>query len=109
MTKIISASIKNLRNSLTETDFGQILTIVPPNVEQQLISEYLHRKCLEIDGIIDNTRKAINEFKEYKNSLVNEVVTTGIDSNVPLKDSNVEWIGKIPKHWRTMKLKYIFV
>lgn len=99
---------KNLRNSLTETDFGQILTIVPPIIEQRRISEYLDQKCLEIDNIIDETRKSIEEYKEYKISLVNEVVTTGVNPDVSLKDSHVEWLGKIPEHWGTIKLKYLF-
>ncbi len=96
---------KNLRNSLTEDDFGQINTVVPPIVEQEAIAGYLDIKCGEIDEMIGLEEKMIEEFGRYKQSVITEAVTRGLNPNVPLKDSGIEWIGKIPEHWNIKRLK----
>lgn len=97
---------KNLRSSLTETDFGQILTIVPSHSEQQRIADYLDQKCAEIDSIVENTKASIEEYKAYKQSVITEAVTKGLNPNAPMKDSGVEWIGEIAGHWEITPLKY---
>lgn len=61
-----------------------------------------------IDSIINNTKLSIIEYKAFKQSVITDAVTKGINPNVPMKDSKVNWIGKIPVHWRTTKLKYVF-
>lgn len=96
---------KNLRNSLTEEDFGQIETILPPISEQQAIADYLDRRCSEIDDLIALQEEMITKLQSYKQSVITEAVTRGLDKNVPLKDSGIGWIGKIPEHWKTYKLK----
>lgn len=94
---------KNLRNSLTEDDFGQIETIVPPTQEQQSIATYLDQKCSEIDELITLQEEMITKLQSYKQSVITEAVTKGLDKNVPLKDSGIEWIGEIPEHWEISK------
>lgn len=96
---------KNLRNSLTEEDFGQIETILPPISEQQAIADYLDRRCSEIDDLIALQEEMITKLQSYKQSVITEAVTRGLDKNVPLKDSGIDWIGKVPEHWETYKLK----
>ena len=96
---------KNLRNSLTEDDFGQIETILPSTQEQQSIATYLDQKCSEIDELITMQEEMITKLQSYKQSVITEAVTKGLDKNVPLKDSGIEWIGKIPEHWNTYQLK----
>lgn len=96
---------KNLRNSLTEDDFGQIETILPSTQEQQSIATYLDQKCSEIDELITLQEEMITKLQSYKQSVITEAVTKGLDKNVPLKDSGIEWIGKIPEHWNTYQLK----
>lgn len=96
---------KNLRNSLTEDDFGQIETILPSTQEQQSIVTYLDQKCSEIDELITLQEEMITKLQSYKQSVITEAVTKGLDKNVPLKDSGIEWIGKIPEHWNTYQLK----
>lgn len=98
---------KNLRNSLTEDDFGQIETIVPSFPEQQAIADYLDWKCGEIDELITLQEEMITKLQSYKQSVITEVVTKGLDKNVPLKDSGIEWIGEIPEHWNVVKIKYL--
>lgn len=99
---------KNLRSSLTETDFGLIKTIVPSLTEQAKIAEFLDEKCKEIDNIIENTKVTIEEYKKYKYAIVADVVTKGLSSNVVFKNSGVDWMGSIPKSWDVIKLKFLF-
>ena len=98
---------KNLRSSLTETDFGAIDTCVPPISEQQKIASFLDRKCSEIDEMIALQEKIIDELKAYKQSVITEAVTKGLNPDVPMKDSGIEWIGEIPEHWNLHRLKYL--
>ena len=98
---------KNLRSSLTENDFGAILTIAPPLVEQQRIAEYLDRKCAEIDSVISKTKATIEQYKALKQSVITQAVTKGIRPDQPMKDSGIEWIGEIPQEWEISKLKYL--
>lgn len=99
---------KNLRNSLTEDDFGQIETIVPSFPEQQAIADYLDWKCGEIDELITLQEEMITKLQSYKQSVITEAVTKGLNKNVPLKDSGIEWIGKIPEHWKVAKIKSFY-
>lgn len=76
-------------------------------VEQQVIADYLDKKCGEIDKVVETEKAVIERLKEYKQSIITEAVTKGLDKSVPLKDSGIEWIGKIPQHWKIEKLKFI--
>ncbi len=96
---------KNLRSSLTETDFGQIQTCVPPFQEQQKIADYLDKVCSEVDELVALQEKMIEELKAYKQSVITEAVTKGLNPNVPMKDSGIDWIGEIPKEWKVVKLR----
>lgn len=80
---------------------------VPSYEEQAQIASTLETECTKVDALIANQEAQIVKLKAYKQSLITEVVTKGLDSNVPMKDSGVEWIGEIPKHWRLNRLKYI--
>ena len=99
---------KNLRSSLTENDFGSILTIAPPLPEQQRIAEFLDRKCAEIDSIIAKTKATIEEYKALKQAVITQAVTKGIRPDRPMKDSGVEWIGDIPQEWSKDKVFRVF-
>ncbi len=87
---------------------GNILDYKVPyisSIEQQAIAEYLDKKCGKIDEVIETEKKVIEKLKEYKQSVITEAVTKGLDKSVPLKDSGIEWIGKIPQHWEVCKIK----
>lgn len=71
----------------------------PSIKEQQLIATYLDQKCSEIDELITMQEEMITKLQSYKQSVITEAVTKGLDKNVPLKDSGIEWIGEIPEHW----------
>ena len=98
---------KNLRSSLTETDFGAVNTCVPPIIEQQKIAEFLDRKCGEIDEMVALQEQIIEELKAYKQSVITEAVTKGLNPNAPMRDSGIEWVGSIPEHWEVCRIKNI--
>lgn len=76
---------------------------IPPFEEQQSIATYLDQKCGEIDELITLQEEMITKLQSYKQSVITEAVTKGLDKNVPLKDSGIEWIGEIPEHWEASK------
>jgi len=88
-------------------DFSNIYLTVPPIEEQKLISRYLDKKTSQIDSLVEKIQKKIELLKEQRTSLINHYVTKGLDPNVEVKDSGIEWIGEIPKHWGLKKLKYV--
>ena len=107
--KILVHLAKNLRHSLTEEQLGLISTIVPPILKQQAIADILDRKCTQIDALIANEEQQIAKLKAYKQSVITETVTKGLDPDVPMKDSGVEWIGEIPYTWSLKATKRLFV
>ena len=80
---------------------------VPPLEEQQLISRYLDKKTEQIDSLIEKIQKKIELLKEQRTSLINHCVTKGLDPNVEMKDSGIEWIGEIPSHWGITKIRFV--
>ena len=80
---------------------------LPNKLEQQKIADYLDKKCGAIDRVIETEEKVIEKLKEYKQSLITETVTKGLDKSAQMKDSGIEWIGKIPQHWEIKRLKRI--
>lgn len=105
-TKELLHMAKNLRHSLTESQLGEIYVPVPSNEEQLCIANYLDTHCSLIDQTIEKQKQVIEKLKEYKQSVITEAVTKGLDPNVPMKDSGIEWIGEIPEHWGISKIKY---
>jgi type I restriction enzyme S subunit len=79
----------------------------PSSEEQNKIANFLDEKVTQINSIIDETKQSINELKEYKKSLITETVTKGLNSDVEVKDSLVNYIGKIPAHWGVVKIKNV--
>lgn len=79
---------------------------VTPYAVQQRIVERIQSDERKVDTLIANVQAQIEKLKAYKQSLITEVVTKGLDHTVPMKDSGVEWIGEIPEHWGTAKLQY---
>ena len=92
---------------ISAKDFGDFILPVPSLLFQEKLADYLDRKSTQIDDIIARQKEAIEKMKAYKLSVISEAVTKGLDPNVPMKDSGVEWIGKIPKHWNVAKMKFV--
>ncbi|MGZ9850478.1 restriction endonuclease subunit S [Limosilactobacillus ingluviei] len=106
-SKILVHLTKSLRNTINADQFDNIKAIVPPKSEQQQIADYLDHKTAEIDGLIEKINTEIETLKQYQSSVITQVVTKGLDPNVPMKDSGIEWIGEIPEKWETIKIKYL--
>lgn len=98
---------KNLRSSLTESDFGAIKTCVPSLAEQKRIVTFLDAQCAEIDAVLEKTRASIEEYKKLKQAVITQAVTKGIRGDRPMKDSGIEWIGEIPAEWDVIRVKQL--
>ena len=98
---------KNIRYTLNYEDFSSLPIVFPPLETQQRITDYLDEKCKKIDTIIEKQQSVIEKLKEYKLSVITEAVTKGLNPDVEMKDSGIEWIGKIPMHWKLPKIKYL--
>ena len=96
-----------LRNVIRPETFKSLPFFVPPLSEQQQIVSFLDTKTSLIDSLIEKTERKIDLLKEKRTSLINEVVTKGLNPNVEMKESGVEWIGEIPRDWEIKKLKHI--
>ena len=90
---------KNLRHSLTEEQLGAVPTVVPPLKEQKCIAAYLDAKCAETDALTADIQAQIDTLEQYKRSVITEAVTKGLNPDVEMKDSGIEWVGMIPAHW----------
>ena len=118
---------KNLRRLgkgilIKETEDGKLNTIrtkvpskllslenipYPSPEKQKKIVEFLDKKCSEVDRLIELENQQIEKLKEYKQAVITEAVTKGLDKNTKMKESGVDWIGKIPEHWNIQRLKFI--
>ena len=104
--------LKNAGNStivhLYQNDFAEFSYTFPNAEEQQAIADYLDQECAQIDSISADLEKQIELLQQYKKSLITETVTKGLNKSVPMKDSGIDWIGKIPNHYEIIPLKYLF-
>ena len=98
-----------VRQTISFNHISNSILTYPPLHEQQQISDYLDYKTLKIDTLIEKTQQKIELLKEQRTSLINTTVTKGLDPNVEMKDSGVEWIGKIPSEWNTISLRYYLI
>ena len=107
ITKVLYGLGSGLRQNLDFEDFKRFEFLTPPKPEQTRIANFLDRKCEKIDKAISQKERLIELLKERRQIIIQNAVTRGLDPNVPLKDSGVEWIGKIPEHWEVKRLKYV--
>ncbi len=95
------------RKTLKRSDFNEAKVILPPLSTQEKISYLLDKELAKIDNINMTIVNQIQTLEDYKKSVITEAVTKGLDKNVEMKDSGIEWIGEIPKHWEIKRLKQI--
>ncbi len=96
-----------LRNTISKDNFFSFKTFVPPIQEQTAIANFLDDKTTKIDQAIAIKQQQIALLQERRQILIHKAVTRGLNENVKLKDSGVEWIGEIPEHWEVKKLGYL--
>lgn len=107
ITKEIYRHGNGLRQSLSWNDLRDISVLLPPLSEQDAIVRYLDSATSEIDKAIAMQQKMIDLLNERKQIIIQNAVTKGLDENVEMKESGVEWIGRIPKHWEVRKIKTV--
>lgn len=95
-------------NQLTTSMLNEIRVPFPPVKTQQKIADYLDEKCGEIDATIAKQKESIEKLKAYKQSLISETVTKGLDKSAPLKPSGIDYLGDIPNDWEVIKTKFLF-
>lgn len=96
-----------VRQGLNWDDIKHLQILLPTLAEQQRIAAFLDRKCAEIDSVIADTQKTIEEYKALKQSIITEAVTKGVRGERKMKDSGVEWIGDVPEEWKVIKCSRI--
>ena len=96
------------RDKLTQDDMRAIAIQCPDVEEQYAIADFLDRETAKIDALVARKERLIGLLQEKRTALITRAVTRGLDPNVPMKDSDVEWLGEIPAHWETKRLKRLF-
>ncbi len=107
LNQLSSKATWTTRMTLWLYDFKDSSFVLPPLQTQQKISSFLDSKTLQIEKLIEKDKKLIGLLKERRVSLINKAVTKGLDDNVKMKDSGVDWIGEIPEGWSNTRLKFL--
>lgn len=94
---------------ISANNFANFSVVVPPLSEQQRIADYLDKKCGEIDGLISLQEQMIQTLTDYKQSVITEAVTKGLNPNVHLVPSGIDWIGDVPEGWKVCRIKDLFI
>lgn len=95
------------QESITSNTLKSFVFCWPNEQEQTAIAAYLDRKTAEIDELIADKKRLLELYEEEKTAIINQAVTKGINPNVPMKDSGIEWLGEIPEHWEVKKVKHV--
>ena len=101
-----SRGVGTIQRNVSPQWLKQALVLLPPLEEQKRIAEHLDSECSQIDGLIADIQAQIDTLEQYKKSQIQETVTRGLLKDIPQKDSGAPWLGQVPCHWRTDKLKY---
>ena len=107
LTKIFYSLGGGVRQSMNYEDLKRLPILCPPIEEQKQIATFLDRATTEIDQIIEQQKQLITLLEEERTTVNSHAVTKGLDPSVPMKDSGIEWLGEIPKHWDVKRLKLI--
>ena len=97
-----------VRQGMGYNDLRSLLIFCPPLSEQERIADFLDAKCGEIDEMIALQEKTVEELKAYKQSVITEAVTKGLNPDAPMKDSGIPWIGLIPQGWKVLPTSSLF-
>jgi len=95
------------RDGLNLEMIGSIQVPIPSLIEQQSIANFLDQKTAQVDALIEQKEKLLELLTEKRTAIITQAVTKGLDPNVKMKDSGIEWLGEVPEHWDIKKLKYL--
>lgn len=104
-TKVFYNLGAGMRQSLKYDELKRLPIILPPELTQQAIEVFLDRETQRIDNLIEEKQSFIKILKEKRQALISHVVTKGLNPDVEMQDSGIEWIGQVPKHWGVVQLK----
>lgn len=104
--KTRSTGVIDSRLRLYPDSFADVSILTPPKNEQNQIAKFLDYETGKIDSLIEKQQQLIQLLKEKRQAVISHAVTKGLNSNVRMKDSGVEWLGQVPEHWIVSKLKY---
>jgi type I restriction enzyme S subunit len=110
VTDFILSLAKGIRERSTEfrfSEFSGLMLPIPPIYEQNQIAAFLDHETAKIDNLIEYQRQLIELLKEKRQAVISHAVTKGLNPDVPMKDSGVEWLGDMPEHWIIKRLKHI--
>ncbi len=103
---MLKATASSAQPKLNKDDFKSIFCCYPPLNEQTKISVFLDHETAKIDNLIEKQQQLIELLKEKRQAVISHAVTKGLNPDVPMKDSGVEWLGKVPEHWTIAQLKF---
>lgn len=103
----LSDGIRVRSCNLSWKKIGNLMFALPARAEQARIADFLDAKCAEVDRAVSAAEQSIQEYKAYKNSVVFQAVTKGLDPDAPMKDSGLDWIGPAPAHWDVLEQKWL--
>lgn len=104
---LLIAAIGGGQPNISQDTIKKLKIVIPPIIEQAAIATYLDTYCAKIDNLISIQQKRIALLQELKQSVITHAVTKGLNPNVEMKPSGVEWIGDVPKHWKILRGKYV--
>ncbi|MEB7342923.1 restriction endonuclease subunit S [Enterobacter hormaechei] len=110
VTDFILSLAKGIRERSTEfrfNEFSGLMLPIPPVYEQDQIAKFLDHETAKIDNLIEKQQQLIELLKEKRQAVISHAVTKGLNPDVPMKDSGVEWLGEVPDHWELVPLKYL--
>lgn len=105
---VVANSVGVSYPAINASDLVRIPAVEPPLDEQQAIARFLDFKTAQIDALIAKKKELLDKLAEKRTALISHAVTKGLDPSVPMKDSRVDWIGEIPKHWDVWKVTHGF-
>ena len=105
VTKVFYRLGGGVRQTMKFADLRRLPIVLPPAQEQHAIADFLDRETAKIDGLVARKERLIELLQEKRTALITRAVTRGLDPNVPMKDSGVEWLGEIPAHWEVKRIK----
>ena len=99
-------AVSSAQPKLNKDNIRRVKVVIPSPKEQTQIANYLNHKTEQLDSLIAKKEQLIQLLQEERTAMINQAVTKGLDPNVPMNDSGIEWLGEIPAHWVVKKLKY---
>jgi type I restriction enzyme S subunit len=106
-TKVFYGMGGGLRQSMKFEDFRRLPLLLPPISEQVTISNFLDHETTKIDNLIEKQKQLIELLKEKRQAVISHAVTKGLNPDVPMKDSGVEWLGEVPRHWKLKQIRHL--